>query len=88
MARYRHSYVLGDGCIHYLEGTAEGDMSESIDEVDVRFDPGYLEFWKRCGRARRTSPKGGKPTITDTYTGGRKVRQSAQRRRKETSWQR
>lgn len=74
MARYCYSYVLGDECVYYLESTVEEDMLESIDDVvDVCFGPGYLEFWKRCRRAQRTLPKGGKSTITDTYTGEQKV---------------
>lgn len=73
MARYCYSYVLDGECVHYLESTTEEDMLESIDDIDVCFGPGYLEFWKRCRQAQRALPKGGKSTITDTYTGEQKV---------------
>ena len=76
MARYCYSYVLVGECSHYLESTVEEVMLESIDDVDdidVCFGPGYLEFWKRCRRAQRTLPKGGKSTITATYTSEHKV---------------
>ena len=76
MARYCYSYVLDGECIHYLESTVEEDMLESIDDVDdidVCFGPGYLEFWKRCRRAQRTIFFFFYSSITDTYTGEQKV---------------